>query len=56
MNILNVIPMSSMLIICSYVSYWRGNSTCGGRKTGLTYTIILGIVAMILTVAKPIFV
>jgi hypothetical protein len=56
MNILNAIPMSAMLAICSCVSYWHGNSKCGGRKAGLIYTIILGIVAMILAVAKPIFV
>ncbi|MFR2103986.1 MAG: hypothetical protein ACLS4R_04830 [Roseburia inulinivorans] len=56
MNIPNAIPMSAMLIICSCVSYWHGNSKCGGRKIGLAYTIILGIAAMILTVAKPIFV
>lgn len=56
MNILNAIPMSVMLAVCSCVSYWHGNSKCGGRKTGLIYTIILGIVAMTLAVAKPMFV
>jgi tetrahydromethanopterin S-methyltransferase subunit G len=55
MNILNVIPMSVMLVVCSCVSYWHGNSKCGGRKIGLAYTIILGIVAMILSIAKPMF-
>lgn len=55
MNILNAIPISVMLTVCSCVSYWHGNSKYGGRKIGLAYTIILGIVAMILAVAKPIF-
>lgn len=56
MNILNAIPMSVMLTVCSCVSYWHGNSKCGWKKIGLAYTITLGIVAMILAVVKPIFV
>ncbi len=56
MNILNAVPMSAMLAICSCVSYWHGNSEYGWKKAGLAYTITLGIVAMILAVAKPIFV
>lgn len=54
-KILNAIPLSVMLVICSYMSYWHGNSKCGGRKKGLLYTIILGIVSTILVVAKPMF-
>ena len=53
MNILNAIPMSAMLAICSCVSYWYGNSKYGWKKIGLAYTITLGIFAMILAVAKP---
>lgn len=56
MSILNAIPMSVMLAVCSCVSYWHGNSKYGRKKVGLVYTITLGIVAMILAVAKPIFV
>lgn len=56
MNILNAIPMSIILVLCSYTSYWHGNSEYGGRKVGLVYTITLGIVATILVVVKPIFV
>lgn len=55
MNILNAIPMSIILVLCSYTSYWHGNSEYGGRKVGLDYTIILGILATILVVVKPIF-
>lgn len=55
MTILNTIPLSATLAICSYVSYWHGNSEYGSRKKGLIYTITLGIVATILVVAKPIF-
>lgn len=56
MNILNAIPMSIILVLCSYTSYWHGNSEYGWKKVGLAYTITLGIVAMILAVAKPMFV
>ena len=55
MSILNAIPLSVMLTICSCVSYWHGNSEYGDRKKGLIYTITLGIVATILVVTKPIF-
>lgn len=54
-NILNAIPISVMLAVCSCVSYWHGNNKYGWRKIGLAYTITLGIFAMILAVAKPIF-
>lgn len=56
MNSLNAIPMSVMLAACSCVSYWHGNSKYGWKKVGLAYTITLGIVAMILSIVKPIFV
>lgn len=56
MNILNAIPISVMLTVCSCVSYWHGNSEYGGRKKGLFYTITLGIVATILVIVKPMFV
>lgn len=55
MNILNAIPMSITLIICCCMSYWHGNSEHGMRKAGLTYTIILGTVSMIVLIAQPIF-
>lgn len=42
MNILNAIPLSATLIICSLMSYWHGNNKNGMRKFGLIYTIILG--------------
>lgn len=55
MNILNAIPLSATLIICSCASYWHGNNEHGDRKKGLIYTITLGIAATILVVAKPMF-
>lgn len=54
MNILNAIPLSATLIICSCASYWHGNNEHGDRKKGLIYTITLGIAATILVVVKPI--
>jgi hypothetical protein len=55
LNILNAIPLSATLIICSLMSYWHGNNKNGMRKFGLIYTIILGTAATILVVGNPMF-
>lgn len=56
MSHLNAIPMSIMMLLCCCMSYWHGNSKDGWRKGGLIFTIILGILATILVIVRPIFV
>lgn len=53
-KIINLSPIPIFMIVCCLMSYWHGKSEDGWGIVGVIYSIVVGIVGLILLTLCPI--